>query len=40
MTVFITIETSQPCGKSFRLVLGASLSSALVTVVLRLVGLV
>ena len=40
MKVFITIEASQPCGKSFRLVVEASLPLALVSVVLHLVGLI
>ena len=40
MRVFITIETSQPCGKDFRLAVGASVPLTLVWTVLHFVGLI
>ncbi len=40
MRVFIAIEASQPCGKSFRLALGADLPLALVWAALHALGLI
>ncbi len=40
MKVFIAIETSQPCGKSFRLAIGASLPLTLVWTAFHFAGLI
>jgi hypothetical protein len=40
MKVFMTIETSQPCGKTFRLAIGLCVPVSLVLVLVKFVGLI